>query len=484
MSLRQTWLGTALLLGAGGPPQDVKSALAEGRYDEALATLQRDWETTPGAESQKKLLEAGLLNRLGRHPEALAGADAALAASADLPPQVAADAHLERGAALAGLKEFPRAAEALQASLDGGTSRPGEARALLGLSLASLERLPEAREQFARAEEELQEDSLLYESARQWRRHLDGLAAREGDEPLGARVRFGAGHSSNPLRFNTDAQLPGGVAGRGSFFYETDLNAWWDPFDDGETKLRLSATPNVRWYDRAQGFSKLGTRLSAQATHKATEELSFGGGFAWDVAWLLEPRRKLSRAYEPSLFAEYRWNRDHATKLSLSHALTTYYLSGLSGPLDPDGAATQLRLEHVVALDPEQRYVLVGALGHAWNRAGGSDWDFDARDASVALAARPLDPLTLTAGVFAAWYEFTSPNSLSPTGRERRDEILVPFVSATWKITDWCGVTASFSHSSVESNVAVFEYDESQWSLLPYVDVMGLVGSAIDEVTK
>lgn len=480
--MKGAWLGAALLLGAS--PQEVKDALADGRYEEALAALRRDWEAIPGAESQKKLLEAGLLNRLGRYPEALTGADAALAAADDLPPQVAADAHLERGAALAGLKEFPRAAEALQASLDGGTSRPGEARALLGLSLASLDRLPEAREAFARAEEDLQEDSALYENTRQWRRHLDGLAAREGDEPVGARVRFGAGHSSNPLRFNSDAQLPGGVAGRGSFFYEADLNTWWDAFDDGETRLRLSATPNIRWYDRVKGFSKFGTRVSAQATHAITEELSVGGGLAWDVAWLLEPRRKLSRAYEPSLFGEYRWNRDHSTKLSVSHAITTYYLSGLSGPLDPDGAATQLRLEHLFALDEEQRYVLVGALGHSWNRADGGDWDFDANDASLALAARPLDPLTLTAGVFAAWYDFHNANSLSPTGRERRDEILAPFVSATWKITDWGGITASFSHSSVESNVALFEYDESQWSLLPYVDVMKLVGSAFDEVTK
>ena len=490
------WMRTLLCIGlaaaaataalAQDAAEQTQKAIEEGRFEEAVALLQAHWDEIPGTPAQKHLLEAGLLNRLGRNAEALDSAEKSLQGAeepgADISDEelktLKADAHLERGVAHYWLKNYEQAVKDLNAAIDGETSRPGEARAVLGATLAALQKYEEAQKQFEQATQELEPESLLYESARQWRDHLGQILATPETAPYGVRFHAGAGHSTNALKFNTDAQLPGGVSDQSTFFYNGEVYAWWDAYNDEGTRLRLSANPKIRWYESARSFSKINNNLTATLTHQVDEDLTLGGSFRWAQSWLMNPGRKLSRTFEPSLFGEYQWSEMTSTRFSISNPWTKYYLSGLSGPSNPDGTAVRTRVEQIVYLDDERRYAVIPAVGYTWNFAQGSDWDYGALDASVAVVGRPINELTLTAGVYTSWYDYRNDNSLASTPKPRQDGVIVPFFSATYEVNDWFGVTGNFSHTKNNSNLSGFRYSDTEWSVMPYIDIGNLLSSA------
>jgi tetratricopeptide (TPR) repeat protein len=478
---RRVIIAAALARAGAGAAQEVEtleSLVGAGRYAEALAYLDESWDRMEGTPAQKHLLRAGLLNHLGRHEEAGKSAEEARRAvgEADIA-SAAADAELQRGTSLFGLKQYGTAEVAFQAALDGGTTRPAEARALLGMSLAAQKRFEEAQEELDRAAEEMDRESVFYDSAQRWREHVGRILAEGEQKPFGVKFKFGPGMTTNALRFSPDAQLPGGVSDAGTFTLETGLTAWWDAVRDPDWRVRISDAVTLKLYDRARSFSRLGNRLGVQVTHELDEDLTVGAAFAWEVNWLLDPMRQFSHVYEPSVFGEYRWSPMTQTRLSVSHPFTEYDLDGLDGPLDPSGHAVRVRVEQIVFLDEARRWALVPAAGVAFNEARGSDWDYVAYDASLALAGRPLDELQFQAGIYASVHDFRHANSVALFDRARHDESFGAFVSATYRINDWLGLTAQVSYTNTRSNIDVFEYDAFEWAVLPALDLGSLLGS-------
>lgn len=445
---------------------ELERAIDEARYEDALRILdglQGD-PPDPGLE----FLRGTFLNRLGRHGEALAVLE-------KLDDPANPNLHLERGVSFYWTGAHDRAIESLRKALDMGVTRTGEARTILGASLAATGRLQEAQDEFEKAGKELDPQSPLFDSAREWRDYLTQALTGAPSRPYGARVKFGYGHSSNALRIGSDAPLPGNVSGRSSYYFHAQGTFWVDVLDEGDTRLRLSASPEVRDYFDVAPFSYVTLPLSALLTHDIDDTFTFGAGFNWDTKWMMNPGRKFHRTYEPLVYAEARWSAETSTRVTVSRPMTKYFIGGLSGATDPDSDAWRVRVQQILYLDAERQFAIVPAIGYTWNDADGSDWDYGALDASIAAVARPLEELTIAGGLYYATYDYTHDHSFSAAPRERRDNTLVPFITATVQVNAWFGVTASFSHTDNASNIGVFDYTNTEWSVMPYIDLGELI---------
>lgn len=447
-----------------------------GRLAEAISILDAEWDEVEGTEAQRHLMKATFLNGLMRFDEAYASATRAIEAVEAEEGHVSAalvtgDAHMERGYALYKQEQYDEAIAELDRAIEAGPTEDGadQAMVLRGAAKARAGRYEEAKQDFEEGLSRMQEDDQLYGSAQEWREHLARRGQAAGtEERYGVKFGFNAGHSSNALRYNvSDAQLPGGVSSKSSFFYDGNLYAWADPYlsEDGNTRLRLSTNPRIRWYDSAQSFSYVKNRARAELRHVFSSEFLGGVAMSYDLTWLLSPGRKFARTYEPSVFGRYRWNDEHTTTMTVSYSITDYYLSNLGGPRNPDANTTRVQLQHEWWLNDEKTLALVGTFGHTWNSAKGSDWDFTSVDAGAALFARPTEELTITGGVYAAFYDYKHPHSMASTPKPREDTILVAFVSADYALTDFLSVTAGFTHTIANSNIDVFEYEDTQPTL-------------------
>lgn len=480
-------LAAVLLVGAQDPSaaaptqdaQDFQKAVSEGRFAEALSALDRLYPGDAGSQGDIALLKAAFLNRLGRHAEAQAVAEKAM--KTDVTAAVAPNLQLELGIACYKQGNSETAIEHLSKAIDLGTPRSGEARTFLAAALAEKGDLQEAQDQFEKASSELSPDSPMYSSAREWRDHLHGLLTAPEEDRWGWRLNAGMGHASNALRINGDSPLPGNVSNRSTYFFQGQANFWVDAYRDDETRLRLSFDPQVRRYLDAGAFSYFELPFRALLTHEVDSDLTVGVGLAWQTTWLMDPGRKFQQTVEPTALLEYRWSDMTSTSLTVSRPMTNYYLSGLTGPLNPDSDAWRVRAEQVIYLTDEKDLAIIPSVGCTWNEASGSDWDYQAFDASIAGIWRPVDDLTISGGLYYAKYDYDHPSSLSAPPKERRDSVVVPFASINYRVNDYFGVAASFSHTDNASNIAVFDYANTEWSIMPYVDLGKVISSAFED---
>jgi tetratricopeptide (TPR) repeat protein len=95
-----------------------------------------------------------------------------------------------------------------------------------------------------------------------------------------------------------------------------------------------------------------------------------------------------------------------------------------------------------------------------------ADWDYKAHRLSVGLGVP--DIWTLKSNFAFDYYHmnYENPNSFSPTGTtKRRDNVMFFTATIGRPITDWLSIAAEYNYTRDQSNVAVFDYNRSIYSL-------------------
>lgn len=465
-------LSLLLLATPAGADDDWDRAMAlmkEGQYAQALPFLERVRERH-GEVTLVNVMYATCLNRLGNYEAAWKVVDSTLSTDPDHPLL-----NLEAGVAAHHLGRHEAAVMRLSRALELGIAQEGEARALLGASLAAQGDATRAREELTRAEALLDRDSPAYRTARDWRRQLERMVLTPEDRRWSATISLGLGHASNAVQLGEDALLPGGVSNRSSIYGTLRGFLWADLLRTDRSRLRVLYTPDVRWYDRARSVGYMSHPLEVEWTHDPSEKWRLEGRLRWQNDWLLSPARKYRYVVEPSAVVAHHWSSRTSTRLSFAVSLQRFQLGGFSNITDPSGLRYRVGLEQPIFADEAGKVAIYPSIGYTWSDTRGRDWDSRAVDAGLAALIRPNDRLSITLGIYTAWYSYANRHSLTGFTRARRDTIVVPYAQLTYRVTPWFGFTASVSRTGSASNISAFRYSNVDVSFLPFLDVYEIV---------
>ena len=451
------------------------------KYDEALQDFQAAQKADP-KDSDALFFQGLALNRLGRYEDALQALRAAQQAgnqNRDLAFEGAwCELHLGH----------PQKVIALLKRYEQINPGRGQTSEFLGRAYAALGDYDQAR---AELKEATRRDPNLHPSADllsaaigvrqedtpQTRHHLAATVTEYQDTPLVQAVAAhppanavfddrlkpwsislssGAGYNSNVINNGTGFPLPSGVAYKGAAFGEFTVDGTyrWDLTQQDQVKVGYFLQSDV--YDGASAVDLNDHFWHADYSHtwnpgtvsslRVADEYSTYGGSSFRNVFS-------TRAAIGQRLAS--WNTLEA---SYTYGLGSYYFT--LPPVDNrSGNVHTLALTDYARI-PGTPVTLSLDYYHVFNDAQGHDFDADSNGLILTAASPLFWKITGAVSYNIDFDDYRHPNTFSPTGAKRSDEINLVNVQLARPITNWLNVYARYTYTSDDSNLPFFNYTQ------------------------
>jgi len=468
-----------------------RALLAKGDTDGALATFDAAANADPN-DAGALYFQGAALNRLSRHAEALPKLQAAQGKGAKTP-----GLDLEMGWALLGTNRFADAIGRLQA-YDAAKPGVGKTSELLGRAHMGLKQYDQAD---ACLKEAIRRDAGLTISSQFYLAmlaaarndgagvtgHLDRMAdALEGmadvrggppgqppaepgeDKPWHITLMLGGGYNSNAIAAGDSglpggAPLPGDIRRDGTTFATMGLGATYELINQENDALTVGYTlqSDLHGENDTHGADLMSNYWFAEYDHRFTDRL-FGTVTVADLYARVGRQPFLNQVMARGTLAYQCSEAVVVEGAYIYHNKDFLFGSPRRRQQDRDADAHTLMITWFVAV-PETDLRTRCGYYHTYNRAEGSDFDYDG-DAVFVFGAHPLPcDVNLEVGYTRIWNDYHEPNSVAgPFGWAFSREDNVHVLSAEFTRPLGKGVTLFMRYEARWNGSNIPEYGYNQ----------------------
>ena len=468
-----------------------RALLAKGDTDGALATFDAAANADPN-DAGALYCQGAALNRLSRHAEALPKLQAAQGKGAKTP-----GLDLEMGWALLGTNRFADAIGRLQA-YDAAKPGVGKTSELLGRAHMGLKQYDQAD---ACLKEAIRRDAGLTISSQFYLAmlaaarndgagvtgHLDRMAdALEGmadvrggppgqppaepgeDKPWHITLMLGGGYNSNAIAAGDSglpggAPLPGDIRRDGTTFATMGLGATYELINQENDALTVGYTlqSDLHGENDTHGADLMSNYWFAEYDHRFTDRL-FGTVTVADLYARVGRQPFLNQVMARGTLAYQCSEAVVVEGAYIYHNKDFLFGSPRRRQQDRDADAHTLMITWFVAV-PETDLRTRCGYYHTYNRAEGSDFDYDG-DAVFVFGAHPLPcDVNLEVGYTRIWNDYHEPNSVAgPFGWAFSREDNVHVLSAEFTRPLGKGVTLFMRYEARWNGSNIPEYGYNQ----------------------
>lgn len=459
--------------------------LTEQRYDEALKKFESASQADP-TDAEAVFFQGVALNRLGRHGEALARLEKAKAMGVVHP-----DLGFETGWSLLRLRRWDEAVAALERYEQAHPGR-GQTSEFLGRAYLALGEYDRAE---AKLEEAIQRDPALKGTAlfylalvERARRDLPAAGRRLGDllreapeSPIARRlgerlarvappprpwrlaVSAGGGYNSNVIALGEGIALPVDISDEASPFSRFTVDAAYDWRLNSTDTLTAGYFFQADVYSLVPSFDLLDNFFYADYRHAFSGDL--GGALRVSNQFSLVGGDTFRNQFGLRPALGYRLTDWAVTELAYSFFVSDYYFP-IPPVLNRDGTTHTVALNNYVTIPGTQLQARLGYF-HVWNRADGSDFDFESNGLLVGLSSPIVWEITGDVFYTGIFDRYDNPNSLAgPTGFgfKRDDDVHRVTVQLSRPIGDWLQVYFRYDYTLNDSNINFYNYKQNVWS--------------------
>ncbi len=460
-------------------------------YVGALTKAQSATEINPDIPAGW-FLQGFALNRLGRHEDALAALK--IARKAGLR---GASFDYEIGWAAIFVGEWNLAAQHLE-SYD--RANPGDAKVSSSIGLALFGRgeldKAEARLQEAIARDPSRKPSALYllsriESARgdmpAARQHLKQIMIETPDSAMGRSLWGGlarqaqqaqtsratsrkpwrvsasaaGGHNNNVIALGDGLTLPSDISSKDSSFVQFALGASYDHILQADSSLSFGYSLNSNIYTDINGFDVVDQYFYARYSKRVRDGLIASLTVSDQYTLVDTDGFRNSVGVRPALL--YRFNDYSIVELAYRYASSNYYANVTLAALDRDADTHTVSLVGYFRV-PNTEITFQTGYFHVANDTDGANYDSDS-DSFQFVASSPL--LWQTEGYVSytkVLNDYDNPDIFSPIGDIRDDDVDAVTVRFSRPLYKGLSAYARFDHTNNDSNIVLFNYDQTIWS--------------------
>ncbi len=361
------------------------------------------------------------------------------------------------GRAYLALGEYDRAETKLEEAIQRDPALKGTALFYLALLERARADLPAARRRLVDLLREAPESPI----ARRLRERLVRLAPPP--RPWRLAVSASGGYNSNVIALGEGIALPVDISDEASPFSRFTVDAAYDwRLTDTDT-LTAGYFFQADVYSLISSFDLLDNFFYVNYRHVFSGDLA--GALRVSNQFSLVGGDKFRNQFGLRPAVAYRLTDWAITELAYSFSVSDYFFP-TPAVFDRDGTTHTVALINYVTIPGTELLARLGYF-HVWNRADGSDFDFESNGLLVGVSYPLVWEITGDVFYTGVFDRYDNPNSLAgPTGFgfKRDDDVHRVTVQLSRPITDWLQVYFRYDYTQDNSNINFYSYKQNVWS--------------------